>query len=460
MEFDSETRKIVVAQPSALVAMESAQIDRQVATAKAYPRSESKAIQKAISIATMSQRVAESMGYTLKRRGKDGKDKFITGPSVRCAEVVASTWGHMRVGSRIIEETDTTVVAEGIAWDMESNVCMSATVSRVIVSTDKRTGETRRYSEDMVNTTKQAACALASRNAVFKVIPKALIMEVYEPAMKLAAGDGKTIAQRREAMKQKFKEHDVTERQLCAFCDKAMFDDLDLNDIKTLIGVYNSIGDGEPVDQFFPAEAPKDDPAERTELLTKIGARAKALKMDGTELSALCQKTMKSTLNAMNNAALMSLLNIMDRMPETSSDPAPGQAPESHPNDVPWNEDLAEPEPTPEPTPPPPTEPTGKLGAAWKALVDLIANLGLTEADLKKHCGVTTISEAKFPHLVNLGKLMRVRQEKWLKISELAATKYGIEAGAQLADVVDNVIADWWTVTPETLDSIIGQLSK
>ena len=64
-------------------AIERANIDSQVSTAKQYPRDIRRSIDNSIVIATMNQETAQSCGYALPRGGK-----LITGPSVHLAKII------------------------------------------------------------------------------------------------------------------------------------------------------------------------------------------------------------------------------------------------------------------------------------------------------------------------------------------------------------------------------------
>ena len=64
-------------------AVERANVDSQVATAKQYPRDISRSVNNSIAMATMDYATAQSCGYALPRGGKP-----ITGPSVHLAKLI------------------------------------------------------------------------------------------------------------------------------------------------------------------------------------------------------------------------------------------------------------------------------------------------------------------------------------------------------------------------------------
>lgn len=239
-----------------------AEIDIQIATAKRYPRSIAKFRQESLTMATMDTETAASCFYKLKRKNVDGSVKFIEGESVRLAEICAVSWGNLRFGSRIIEENDRFVTAQGVFFDIERNVSGSIEVTRRI--TDKNG---KKYSDDMIGTTKNAACAIAFRNAIFKAIPKVYVKAVYEQAKKTAIGDARTTAQRRQQMIEAYGKMGVTVEELLRYCDRPSVEDIGLTEIENLLGVFTAIKDNETsIDEQFRSEKkttkPTIDPAQ------------------------------------------------------------------------------------------------------------------------------------------------------------------------------------------------------
>ena len=156
---------------SALEALNRSEIDIQISTAKRYPRFIDDSLRKIVELGTVNSATAEECFYSL-RRGGSGETKAIEGPSVRLAEIVAACWGNLRVASQIVGNDGKFITARGVCHDLETNVAVACEVRRRI--TDKY-GKT--YNEDMQVVTGNAAGAIAFRNAVFKVVPKAVISE-------------------------------------------------------------------------------------------------------------------------------------------------------------------------------------------------------------------------------------------------------------------------------------------
>jgi len=215
------------------------EIDMQIATAKRYPRSLENFVQNATFLATQDLDVAVSCNYRLKRKGQGGKDVFIEGPSIRVAEIALSEWGNCRVYTRVLDDNGDSVVAESVFLDLEKNIAIRETVSRRILNKDGK-----RYSLDMINVTKGAACAIAKRNAILGGIPRSFINQIASKAKQVAIGTKSTIKSRIKLMFDKFKALGVESADLLKKIDKNGVLDITLSDIEALIGLYTAITDG------------------------------------------------------------------------------------------------------------------------------------------------------------------------------------------------------------------------
>lgn len=189
----AKTEKI---EGAALAVITAAEIDRQVATAKQYPRDKAACLTELRELVTSSEEVALACFYTLEREELDkatGKKvpKFIVGPSVRFAELLVYCWQNLRVATRIVDEGAEFLTAQGIAHDLERNNAVSAEVRRRIT-----TAKGHRYGADMIGVTGAAASSIAFRNAVFDLIPAAVWNNTYQAARVKAVGDKSTISER------------------------------------------------------------------------------------------------------------------------------------------------------------------------------------------------------------------------------------------------------------------------
>lgn len=220
-------------------AVERANVDSQVATAKRYPRNIKRSIDNSIVMATMDSETAQSCGYALPRGGKP-----ITGPSVHLAKIVVSNWGNMRTEAKVVQITDKQVISRGTCWDLEANVASAFEVRRSIVDS-----KGKRYSDDMITVTGNAANSIAYRNAVFSVVPKAVVDKVYKAAQRFITGDlsdeEKLIKRRIDAINHFNEEWGITEAEVIRLCGKQTVNQIRANEIALLLGMAQSLKDGD-----------------------------------------------------------------------------------------------------------------------------------------------------------------------------------------------------------------------
>lgn len=229
-------------------AQERAAIDTQVATAKQYPRDLKHVRDNSIAIVCMNKETAESCRYAKPTGGKN-----VTGPSVHLARIVCQQYGNIRVQQRIKNIDASSIVAEAVAFDMETNYAVSVEARRSIVG---RNGQ--RFSESVIETNAMAILAIAERNAILKVIPKAIIDTVYNEAFKFANGDlsdkAKLIIARDKALDFFKTEYGVSEKQIVSLLGLKTKDAIKPEHIADLRGYMQSLKDKEvsPEDLFKP----------------------------------------------------------------------------------------------------------------------------------------------------------------------------------------------------------------
>lgn len=225
-------------------ALVAGDVDLQVATARRFPRSIKAFRDKALAMATLDEGTAGACFYALPRDGKT-----VEGPSARLAEICASAWGNMRVEGRVVDEDERFVTSRATAWDLETNVAIAFEARRRITN---KSG--KRYNEDMIATTANAATSIAVRNAVFKVVPSAFWRPIYDAARKVAVGDASTLVDRRAKALAFFQKMGVGIDRILAVLELKGLEDISLDHLATLHGLATAIKDGETtVDEAFPA---------------------------------------------------------------------------------------------------------------------------------------------------------------------------------------------------------------
>lgn len=269
-----EVLQVEAPNPAQLVASldraERANIDIQVSTAKQYPRSISRCANNAVAIATMDKDTAQSCGYALPRGGKP-----ITGPSVHLAKIIAQQYGNLRAEAKVVEITDKQVVSRGTAWDLENNYAVSFEVRRSIVGKNGK-----RFSDDMITVTGNAANSIAYRNAIFGIVPKSITDKAYKAAQHLITGDlsdeEKLIKRRDGAIKHFTDTYGITEEEVIKLCGKHTVNQIQADEIALLLGFAQSLKDGDTTVEELMA------PFRKSKAKTK-GASAKSFDEDAVE---------------------------------------------------------------------------------------------------------------------------------------------------------------------------------
>ena len=226
---------VQVNQAEMLQAINRSEVDMQISTAKAYPRDVKAALKRIEELAFMDQETEESCFYVLRRDNQ----KPIDGLSVRMAEIIAGSWGNLRVQARIIGNDGKTITAQAVCHDLETNFAVSVEVKRRI--TDKN-GKT--YSEDMQVVTGNAACAIAFRNAVLKVVPKAITKKAINNIKQVALGKAIDLETSRQNCIANFAKVGVTTEMLCQYLDIKSAEEIGKEQIFELRATWNAIKEG------------------------------------------------------------------------------------------------------------------------------------------------------------------------------------------------------------------------
>lgn len=233
-----ENEIIEIKQAEIVQAINRAEVDMQISTAKKYPRDIQRALNSIKTIATLDPETAEDCFYTL-RRGRGNDATLIEGVSVRLAEIIAGAWGNLRVQTRIVGNDGRQITAQAICHDLESNLAVSIEVHRRI--TDKN-GKT--YSEDMQVVTGNAASAIAFRNAVLKVVPKAVTKKVINDIKQVAMGQALSVETSRQRMLEYFAKLGVTQSEVLSYLEIKNINEIDAEMIFVLRGLANAIKEG------------------------------------------------------------------------------------------------------------------------------------------------------------------------------------------------------------------------
>ena len=185
---DEEQDESLVVEETGLAQLNKSELEMQMEFAARRPRVLSRVLKNLEERACMSPAIALECQYSLPRGGKQ-----LTGASVRFAEILAGTFGNLMALKRVVGADAEVVRAQGIFFDCETNYRFGAETSRRI--TDK---DGKRFNQDMINVTGNAAASIAFRNAVLGGIGKGIWAGVYEKTKAVAIGNVESVAKTRD----------------------------------------------------------------------------------------------------------------------------------------------------------------------------------------------------------------------------------------------------------------------
>lgn len=256
-------------------AVTRAEIDIAIATANRFPRNLAKVKANIVAFATLDEETAASCFYRLPRGGK-----AIEGPSVRMAEIAVSEYRNINAATRIVSIVATGdnphVVVQGVCQDLEKNTRIVVEKRRRIIGKTKNNGKP---DEDDINLAANNASAIAFRDAVFKVVPGALIKPAVDAAMRVARGEAKPMAARVAAALKAYAAMGIGKERVLAKFGYSAESQITPDDLDTLSGLRTALKEGEvSLDEEFPlpdsaktAPAKAAASAKKTDLADDLG---------------------------------------------------------------------------------------------------------------------------------------------------------------------------------------------
>jgi hypothetical protein len=237
------------------------EVSVMVTTARRFPRPRDKDIAtKILERATLNSSIAEECLYTISRG-----NKAITGPSIRFAEIIRSCVKNIYVKAFIISDGSDhnarSVKVGAMAYDCEDNAIESVEVVRGIMTSAKGGEVQRKYTSDLINQTIMAAQAIARRNAIIALVPKALWIDALDQVERVVAGDESTLNQKRAKILEDFKKMKVDPEDLFEALGIEDSSEIGLNDLPQLRGMWTALKDGEAVESVLGQATKKQKPA-------------------------------------------------------------------------------------------------------------------------------------------------------------------------------------------------------
>jgi hypothetical protein len=248
MTESNNNEELEVITPSALEALERADVDIAISTAKRYKRDVASTIKTVRELALRNPKIAGRCNYAVPRGGKK-----IIGPSVHFARIVAHAWGNLRCGSRVIGCDRENAHMQGVCHDLETNVAITSEMDWPVQAPHTDTPE--RW-KDQMGLAKRAGAAVALRNAIFDALPMILFDDIAEEAKLVAIGEGKTFEERRNNCIAEFRKLGVSQPQIYKLIERGGIESITTDDLIYLHGILTSITEGTmPIGQVFPPEA-------------------------------------------------------------------------------------------------------------------------------------------------------------------------------------------------------------
>lgn len=258
--------------PTALESITRGEVDLQISTAHRYPRSMALFKKRALDMALIDEETAESCIYCRPVGMKDGQQQYAEGMSIRMAEIVGASYGNIRVGSLIIEQTPRMVKCRGMAHDLESNF---ASTSECIETTVTKRGDP--FSENMRAVVAKACLAKAWRDALFKVVPRALCKPIETEVRKLMVGDAKSLEKRRKLVMDWIGKLGIDVARVFGAIGIQGEEDIGTDQLMLLTGIKNAIKDGDTsIEDAFPPLGANPDGAPKFVPKTKPEPKPKA----------------------------------------------------------------------------------------------------------------------------------------------------------------------------------------
>lgn len=224
-----------------------AEAQGQLILAKRFPRGMAQARAEFIE-ACKSPEFAAKAFYAVTNRG--------SGPSIRFAEEAARCYGNFQYGHRELSRTGGKSEVEVFAWDMEKNnhSRRQITVLHVI---DTKNGPKMITDQTDIDNRVANVASKQMRGRILALLPKDMV-EAGQAACRLTiAGDNdKPVAARVADMTSAYSKYGVNAQQLAAYVGHSL-DNVTVDEIVDLLGVYNAIREGAKPSEYFGADTDK-----------------------------------------------------------------------------------------------------------------------------------------------------------------------------------------------------------
>lgn len=228
-----------------------AEAQGQLILAKKFPR-DLNAAHAELMAACKSKAFAAAAFYSKPQGGSK-----VTGPSIRMAEEVARVYGNVQYGHRELSRDDKKSEVEVFFWDMEKNnyVKRQKTVMHV---RDTKEGPKKFRDQTDIDQKINNVASKEVRGLILAGVAKWLIADAIEECKKTITGDNdEPLDVRVRKMTQAFAKYGVKVPHLEKYLGHTL-DEVLLDELVDLMGVFNSLRDGTPASDIFGDEKEAD----------------------------------------------------------------------------------------------------------------------------------------------------------------------------------------------------------
>lgn len=217
--------------------MARAEIESSITIARKFPRDESQAFARLMKSCKRPS-FAKGVEYSYPRGGKQ-----IHGPSVKVAREAARLWGNLRHGLEIVRDDEDSRQIRGYAWDVETNVKVSAEHEFRKLIFRKKDGWIKPDERDLRELTNKHG-AILQRNCLLQILPPDLIEDaVNESLMTMRDDDAKDPEGARKRLIMAFESLNISPKMLSKYLGHPV-DELQPEGVEELRGIFASIKDG------------------------------------------------------------------------------------------------------------------------------------------------------------------------------------------------------------------------
>lgn len=244
-----------------------AEVQGQLVLAKRFPRDLNAAYAELMESCSLPA-MANVAFYAVPRGGSK-----VTGPSIRLAEEIARVFGNFEFGHRELSRGDGKSEVEVYAWDKQTN---NRSIRQITVmhTMDTREGPKKLRDQKDIDDKIANVASKQVRGRILAMMPKWLVESAIEKCKQTLAGNSEEpMSVRVRKMTQAFAKYGVTASALETYLEHKL-DDVVLDELVDLTGIYNAIRDGAKPSEFFGTK--DEDKAASEATANKLAASSQA----------------------------------------------------------------------------------------------------------------------------------------------------------------------------------------